>query len=435
MKIPPVKGTRDFYPPLMAVRNYLVDGWKAVSRRNGFEEYDGPIFEYLQMYTLKSGDEIVEQLFSLQDRGGRDLAIRPEITPTLARMVSQQINALPRPIKWFSVPRLCRAERPQKGRLREFFQWNIDIIGVEDVLADAEIIFCALDYLQDAGLTAKDIVVRISSRRMLAEVLLALGVAQDRLQALYAVLDKKNKVPPKAFEQMLAGQIADDSLRGKVQGLMAAKSLDEVGHMVASEGAHQALAELRGLFETVTTMGVGDFCAFDIGIVRGLAYYTGVVFEIFDRESQLRAIGGGGRYDNLLAQFGGPQVTATGLGMGDCVLGILLEEKGLLKDRVPQPRLDCFVAPADPQYLGKAIEIAARLRRMGISAGFSYKPAGLGKQLKQASDQHAQRCLIVGDEIRQGRLVVKDMAGGAQELVEIDRFFAGVAPRDPSRNK
>jgi histidyl-tRNA synthetase len=169
----------------------------------------------------------------------------------------------------------------------------------------------------------------------------------------------------------------------------------------------------------LTAMGVADFCAFDIGIVRGLAYYTGVVFEIFDRANQLRAIGGGGRYDNLLAQFGGPQVTATGLGMGDCVLGILLEEKGLLSDRVPQPGLDYFVASADPQYLPKAIEIAARLRRKGISAGFSYKPMGLGKQLKQASDQHAGRCIIVGDEILQGQLAVKDLATGAQELVQV----------------
>jgi hypothetical protein len=148
MKIPPVKGTRDFYPLDMAVRNWVIDGWKRVSIRNGFEEYDGPIFEYLKMFQIKSGDEIVEQLFSLKDRGGRDLAIRPEITPTLARMVNQQINSLPRPIKWFSVPRLCRAERPQKGRLREFFQWNIDIIGVDDVLADAEVIFTTLDYLR-----------------------------------------------------------------------------------------------------------------------------------------------------------------------------------------------------------------------------------------------------------------------------------------------
>jgi len=168
MKIPPVKGTRDFYPQDMARRNWMIDGWKKVSLRNGFEEYDGPIFEYLKMFQLKSGDEIVEQLFSLTDRGGRDLALRPEITPTMARMINQQINSLPRPIKWFSVPRLFRAERPQKGRLREFFQWNVDIIGTEDVLADAEMIFCALDYLQEVGLTPNDIVVKISSRKMLA---------------------------------------------------------------------------------------------------------------------------------------------------------------------------------------------------------------------------------------------------------------------------
>jgi len=160
MTISPVKGTRDFYPPEMAVHNWIVDGWKKISLRNGFQEYDGPIFEYLKMYQVKSGDEIVEQLFSLTDRGGRDLALRPEMTPTLARMVNQQINSLPKPIKWFSVPRLFRAERPQKGRLREFFQWNIDIIGIDDVLADAEVIFTTIDYLRQLGLTSKDIKVK-----------------------------------------------------------------------------------------------------------------------------------------------------------------------------------------------------------------------------------------------------------------------------------
>ena len=191
MKIPSVKGTRDFYPPQMAVRNWLIDGWKAVSVRNGFEEYDGPIFEYLKMFQIKSGDEITEQLFNLTDRGGRELAIRPEITPTLARMVNQQINSLPRPIKWFSVPRLCRAERPQKGRLREFFQWNIDIIGVDDVLADAEVIFTTIDYLRQLGLTAKDIKVKISSRRLLAAVLKNIGIAERQLDSLYSLLDKE----------------------------------------------------------------------------------------------------------------------------------------------------------------------------------------------------------------------------------------------------
>src|SRR5512146_1123291 len=181
MKIPPVKGTRDFYPPQMAVRNGIIDGWKQVSLRNGFEEYDCPIFEHLQMYTQKSGQEIVEQLFSLEDRGGRELAIRPEITPTLARMVNQQINSLPRPIKWFSVPRLCRAERPQKGRLREFFQWNVDIVGVDSPEADAEVIFTTLDYLRMVGLTPTDIRAKISSRRLLSAVLQRMGIAPDKL--------------------------------------------------------------------------------------------------------------------------------------------------------------------------------------------------------------------------------------------------------------
>ena len=183
MKILPVKGTRDFYPQEMAVRNWIIDGWKKVSLRNGFEEYDGPIFEYLKMFQIKSGDEIDEQLFSLTDRVGRELALRPEMTPTLARMVNQRINSLPRPIKWFSVPRLFRAERPQKGRLREFFQWNIDIIGEDSVLADAEVIFTTIDYLREIGLTPDDIVVKISSRKMLTAVLEEIGVPQENLDS------------------------------------------------------------------------------------------------------------------------------------------------------------------------------------------------------------------------------------------------------------
>ena len=216
MKIPPVKGTRDFYPPDMAIRNFIVDGWKKVSLRNGFEEYDGPIFEYLKMYQIKSGDEIVEQLFSLTDRGGRDLALRPEITPTLARMVNQQINALPKPIKWFSVPRLLRAERPQKGRLREFFQWNIDIIGVDEPLADVEIIFTTVDYLRNVGLTPKDIKARISSRKLLAAVLKSYGVPDEKLESLYVVLDKKAKLPAETFDKMLAEHVPDKQTLARI---------------------------------------------------------------------------------------------------------------------------------------------------------------------------------------------------------------------------
>ena len=233
MKLQPVKGTRDFYPPDMARRNWIIDGWKKVALRNGFEEYDGPIFEYLRLFQLKSGDEIAEQLFSMTDRGQRDLAIRPEITPTLARMVNQQINALPRPIKWFSVPRLCRAERPQKGRLREFFQWNIDIIGTDDVLADAEVIFCSLDYLQEVGLTPKDIAVKISSRKLLAASLEIIGIPQNQLNPLYTLLDKRAKLPPDVFEKLLTEQLTDQQQRNKVAEFMAVKSLEEIADIIA----------------------------------------------------------------------------------------------------------------------------------------------------------------------------------------------------------
>ena len=425
MKIPPVKGTRDFYPADMAIRNFIVDGWKAVSLRNGFEEYDGPIFEYLKMFRMKSGDEIVEQLFSLQDRGGRDLAIRPEITPTLARMVNQQINSLPRPIKWFSVPRLCRAERPQKGRLREFFQWNIDIIGVDDVLADAEVIFCVLDYLQQVQLTPEDIVVKISSRKMLAAVLLSIGITGKELEPLYALLDKRSKLGPETFEKLLAENVVDESKRKKIIELMNAETIEQISDFVESyAAAKEAVDELRRLFELLEVMGVAEFCRFDIGIVRGLAYYTGIVYEIYDKASELRAIGGGGRYDDLLKQFGGPAIPATGVGIGDCVLAILLEEKGLLEKQLSSPKFDYFVACVDKQLFENAIGITMKLRRGGLAACLSYKTSGLSKQLKEASFRNAKNCIIIGEEFKNNEIVVKDMFTGNQQLIGVDKFFS-----------
>ncbi|HAL44612.1 MAG: histidine--tRNA ligase [Planctomycetes bacterium GWF2_42_9] len=425
MKIQPVKGTRDFYPEDMAKRNFIVDGWKKTSIRNGFAEFDGPIFEYLAMYQQKSGDEIASQLFAFEDRGERMLAIRPEITPTLARMVNQRINALARPIKWFSVPRLCRAERPQKGRLREFFQWNVDIIGVEDCLADAEVIFCAVDYLVQTGLTSNDIVVCISSRRLLASLLEYFGIEQDQLNKVYAVLDKKSKVPAEAFEEMLKEVVADESKREKILKLMATESLTALEDLAGNdEKAKKAVEELARLFNYLNIMGVAEYCKFDIGIVRGLAYYTGIVFEIYDKSQQLRAICGGGRYDNLLSDFGGPKITATGCGMGDCVLGIVLEEKGLFKNLNENQRLEYFVAYAEDGLQNEAIRIAAKLRQAGKKTDFSYKGGGLGKQLKQASTLMAAKCVIVGQEFSQkGEIIVKDMSSGEQIIITEKELF------------
>ncbi|MFA5252152.1 MAG: histidine--tRNA ligase [Phycisphaerae bacterium] len=428
MQIPPVKGTRDFYPQDMAVRNWIIDGWKKVSLRNGFEEYDGPIFEYLQMYQIKSGDEIIEQLFSFKDRGDRDLALRPEITPTLARMVNQKISSLPMPIKWFSVPRLFRAERPQKGRLREFFQWNVDIIGVEGALADAEVIFCALDYLREIGLTPGDIVVRISSRKLLAAILEKMGIADKRLDALYPVLDKKDKVPAGEFKQMLNKKVADAKITDKIQEFMEIKAISDIKKIIEPDDKiNEAVDKIAVLFDWLKRMGVVEYCQFDPGIVRGLAYYTDIVYEIYDKRGELRAIGGGGRYDDLLKQFGGPAIPATGFGMGDCVLGLMLEERGLLKPK--QAGIDYFVACVEPeQTLQDAVKIVAELRTKGYSANFSYKAASLSRQLKQAAAQNARKSITLGDEFKSNELVVKDMTTSKQKRIKIDTFFAELNP-------
>ncbi len=426
MKIPPVKGTRDFYPQDMAVRNWIIDGWKKVSVRNGFEEYDGPIFEYLKMFQIKSGDEIVEQLFSLQDRGGRDLALRPEITPTLARMVNQRINSLPKPIKWFSVPRLFRAERPQKGRLREFFQWNIDIIGVESglgkCLADAEVIFTTVDYLRNVGLTSEDIKVKISSRELLANYLRSLGISEGKLESIYAVLDKKGKLPPETFEEILGEQIPDGNAVKRILDFMSVDSMPQLEEYVEDESS--AYLDIKLVLDKLDMMGVGDFCVYDPSIVRGLAYYTGIVFEVHDTAGELRAICGGGRYDNLLRDFGGPPISATGMGMGDRILEILLEEKGQLDKQVPKKALDYFVTCLGV-FGEEAWQIVEKLRSMGYSANFSYKMGGLSRQLKEASAQNAKKCIIIGyEELKENKVTVKDMVTGKQELMNYDEFWS-----------
>lgn len=429
MKMQGVKGTRDFYPPLMAVRNFIIDGWKAASLRNGFVEYDGPIFEYLKIFQLKSGDEIAEQLFNFTDRGGRSLAIRPEITPTLARMVNQKINSLPKPIKWFSVPRLCRAERPQKGRLREFFQWNIDIIGVDDVLADAEVIYTTVDYLREVGLRHHDVQVKISSRKLLATGLTNIGVPENQLDSLYTLLDKYTKLPRETFKEELSKQISNSVIVDKIVKLMGSTAVGEACKVLGLNSDVNCVQELARLYDILGTMGISQYCDLCPSIVRGLAYYTGIVFEIYAIGRELRAIGGGGRYDNLLGDFGGPDIPATGMGMGDCVLEILLREKGLLENAPAALSLDDFVVCLDSQFMTKAVEVTARLRMAGLASGFSYKGGSLKKQLKEASSANAKRCIIIGAEYDNGELVVKDMATGKQETVSEGRFWADLESR------
>jgi len=432
MKIPPVKGTRDFYPEEMALHNWIVDGWKKASIRNGFEEYDGPIFEYLQMYQVKSGEEIVEQLFSFKDRGDRDLAIRPEITPTLARMVNQKINALPKPIKWFSLPRLCRAERPQKGRLREFFQWNIDIIGEDSVLADAEVIFTTVDYLREVGLTPKDIKVKISSRKLLSAVLKQIGISEEKLNPVYVLLDKKSKLPKDVFAETLKELVGEGS-SGQIIEFMG-KSFEELLRTTKiNTEINDALSELTNCMYLLNQMEIwNEYCVFDQSIVRGLAYYTGIVFEVHDIQGDLRAICGGGRYDNLLRDFGGPVVSATGMGMGDCVLEILLREKGLLDKKIPAKSLDYFIVPINDGGWDGAINLMAQLRKRGFKTIFPYETvlfsdheiSNLAKQLRRASEQNAKYCILIsGKNYKDGNIDLKNMSTREQKTVPLKEFL------------
>ena len=417
-----VKGTRDFYPEDMRVLNWIIDGWRRVSLRNGFEEYDSPIFEYLDLFTAKSGDEIAGQLFSFTDRGGRQLAIRPETTPSLARMVNAKISSLPRPIKWFSISRLCRAENPQKGRLREFFQWNVDVIGEDSELADAECIFAVADFLREVGLTPDEVKICIGSRPLTIAALRAAGVPAEATDAALAVLDKRPKVTPEDFDRLARGIGMTDEQIAAIRRFQDCRSTAEVGTVLADAGpeVRGQIDTLGRMLESLSAMGVADYCCVDMRIVRGLAYYTGIVYEVFDSAGDLRALAGGGRYDNLLEVLGGPRIGATGMGMGDAVLRILLEQRGKLPSTLRSGQLEFFVVADGTGMQQQVISVVGALRAKGLSADFSYKQQALGKQLKEANRRGAKRAVIV----REAGVAVKDLKTGQQQDRATDEFLA-----------
>ena len=424
MEYQAIKGARDFYPEQMAVRNRIEQGWREVSLRNGFVEYDGPMLEYLDLFTAKSGEEIVAQLFHLTDRGGRQLALRPEMTPTLARMVNARARSLPLPIKWFSVPRLCRAERPQRGRLREFFQWNIDIIGLDDVSADAETIFVAVDFFREMGLSPAQVEMRVNSRRLVAHMLLDLGFAAEQLEPLYALLDRREKLGPEKFEQALAEVVPDAQARQRMSQHLTAQTLEEVRQARKwSDGTHAAIEELRRIFQWLDCWGVGEYAQFDLSVVRGLAYYTGCVFEAYGKGGLKRALCGGGRYDDLLETLGGPRMPGVGFASSDVVIEDLLNDFGLLSGIRTTP--ECFVADAAPDMYEHVVRLTGELRQAGLATVFSYRRQNLGKQLKAASEAGCAVALILGEEMRERDVVtLKDLATGKQREVEHRQLLA-----------
>jgi len=416
------KGTRDFLPKIMAVRRYIEDAWRRVSLRYGFQEVDGPTFESLDLYKVKSGEEIVSQLFAFTDRGGRELALRPEFTPTVARIVAQLGSGLPKPVKWFAIPRCYRAEQPQKGRLREFIQWNVDFIGDATISADRECLSVCAALLFELGLTAEDFTVSWNHRDLMAELLNGLGIRAEKLADTFYVLDRLQKLSVSERDRLLLAREFSPAEQELLR--LFASEMDkplaeqtELQQRLSAPSVRGAYEKILQLQNQLTLPELADNFKWDIGLVRGLAYYTGFVFEVADARGENRAVAGGGRYDKLIEIFGGKPAPAVGFGMGDVVLEILLTERGLMPER-PMGGPDVFIVNAsdDPDLTGLW---ASRLRRStfdrakrciverGLRVEYSYKTTkNIGKLLQEAAAADACYCLILApDEL--GRNVVK----------------------------
>lgn len=387
-------GFRDFFPKEFAERAHIMRAWRNVARRYAFSEYDGPPLEPLELYTRKSGEEIVGQLYAFEDKGGRDVALRPEMTPTFARMVASRANALRKPVRWFSMPQLFRYERQQKGRLREHFQLNVDIVGVADVAADAELIACAIDVLRELGLTSADVVARVSDRRVLEGYLRAIGVPEAALAGTYGVIDKLERQPRDVAGAKLAELgVPADAVERVLD--IASVSLEALEEQLGDGSLAEQVGDLRRLHRYVAALLGGDdgWVRLDLSIVRGLAYYTGTVFELFDRSGEFRAICGGGRYDTLLATLGGTDLPALGFGMGDVVLGELLKARGLMPEL--EPRVDYWVFGDDEVGMEQVMAEAARLRAAGSSVEYALKAQSMSKQRKAAQSSGAEHFVTV----------------------------------------
>ena len=409
-----VRGTRDFYPEDKRLRNWLFDNFIAASLLHGFEEYDAPVLEHEELYTRKQGEEITKQLYNFQDKGERKVALRPEMTPSLARMVMSRAGSLPMPIKWFSIPQCWRYERTQRGRGREHYQWNVDIWGTTELSADAELISVIVTFFEELGLTSDDIVIRISSRKVLEEVLGSLGVEGDLFAKTCIIVDKMDKLPSEVIEEQLSDLGHSSEVISKIQSVLGIKDMDDLTNALEKDSA--AITELTTLFDLVDSYGMSEWLQFDASIVRGLAYYTGSVFEAHDREGKFRAICGGGRYDNLLSTLGGKDLPATGFGFGDMVIMELLEEKNLIPELISG--VDDIVLPLSQDLRDIAVRVAAALRLSDRTVDLVLEDKKMKWAFKHAERVGAKRLVLLApDEWSRKMIKVKDLETGEEKEV------------------
>ena len=394
----PLPGFRDFYPDEFAERAYIFDTWRRVVRRYAFVEYDGPPLEPLELYTQKSGEEIVGQLFDFTDKGGRAVSMRPEMTPTFARMVGARAQALRKPVRWFSIPQLFRYERTQKGRLREHFQLNVDLVGETDVLADAELVSIAIEIMREFGLTHTDVRARVSDRRLLNGLLEHLEIPETAWTAVYAVLDKLERQPREVSAEKLTAAGLSAHVVDTILGF-GTLDFDTLSAKYGDAPAvHPHVRRFAAYLAHCRALGVGEWMHFDLTIVRGLAYYTGIVFELFDATGEFRAICGGGRYDTLLKSLGGTDLPALGFGMGDVVIGELLRARGLMRRADQELLIYVAEAPDSPSAPALALETATMLRRSGLRVETALHSQKIDKQL-EAGRKAGASLFIIADSI------------------------------------
>lgn len=396
-----VKGTRDFYPMDMAARIWLYDKTRKVSEAFGYQEYEAPILEKLDLYAAKSSEELVKkQSYSFLDKGGEEIVLRPELTPSLARMIAQRQRQLTYPLRWWSFGPFWRYEAPQKGRSREFFQWNIDQIGVDTPEADAEMVAIVATLFQEVGLTPDKALISINDRQLVNRKLKAIGVTDDQHQDTLNWIDRRAKMKPETWEAA-AREIG-----------LSADQITQVILFLENSNGWKDSETLVSVFSILEAMGVQDYVRYDANTIRGLPYYTGIVFEAFDVSGSVRrSILGGGRYNNLMEAVGGDSMPAVGFAMGDVVISVILDELGLLPQNRDASPASVLVTVFDENSLLPAFSLAAELRQAGINVACYPAPAKLGKQFKYADRIGARIAMVLGpDEISSGQVSIKNLA-------------------------
>lgn len=405
-----VKGTREFYPEQMFLRNFIYEKVRAASQAFGYQEWDAPFIETIDLYAAKSGEELVKkQSFTFQDRGGDFVTLRPELTPSLARMIAAKQGELTFPVRWWSFGPFWRYEQPQKGRSREFFQWNIDMLGVNSPEADAELIAVAATFLRSVGLNSERAVIYVNNRRLMDSEFDALDILPEKRLDVSNLVDRRTKMEPAKWDAY-AFELG-----------LNQKQLDGLKDVLGNFDLWKRSDELTRLFIALEALGVKEYVKFDPNIMRGLLYYTGTVFEAFETSGSLkRAILGGGRYDNLLADVGGQPLSGVGFAMGDVVAGIILQENGLVPEYVPTPA-SVLVTIFDESLWMKTFEVSAMLRSAGINSMVYPEPIKLQKQFKFADKMKIKLAVTIGpDEAANGQAAIKSLVTGEQVIVARD---------------